>query len=316
MDSDKPLVNVENLTKKYLIKKQFLKKEYFFAVNRVTFKVFRDEIVGLVGESGSGKSTIGRLIIKLIEKDDGKIEFKGKDIYQFNKAEEKRFRRETAMIFQDPRSSLNPRMKVYEILEEPLIVHGVKKEERRKRIEKAIVDAGLSVEFLNRYPIELSGGQRQRVAIARAIILSPDFIVADEPTSALDVSVQLQIIKLIKKLKEDKKISFLFISHDLNVVGNLSNRIIVLYRGKIMEQGETKEVIKNPLHPYTKLLLASLPVDHPRKRGEKPKIEEIYREEVKNGCVFYSRCPIATDICKTEPETKKYNSREVYCHLV
>jgi oligopeptide/dipeptide ABC transporter ATP-binding protein len=316
MDSDKPLVYVKNLTKKYLIKKQLFKKEYFYAVNNVSFKVYKNEIVGLVGESGSGKSTIGRLIIKLIKKDSGKIEFEGKDIYQFNKKEEKEFRRKTSMIFQDPRSSLNPRMKVYEILEEPLIVHNVEKNKRKELIEKSIVDAGLDTSFLIRYPMELSGGQRQRVAIARAIILSPEFIVADEPTSALDVSVQLQIIKLIKKLKEEKDISFLFISHDLNVIGNLSNRIVVLYKGKIMEQGKTKEIIKNPFHPYTKLLLESLPVNHPKKRKNKPDIKEIYREDIKGACVFYSRCPIAKEICKKEPEMKKYNSREVYCHLV
>jgi len=316
MDSDKPLVNVEGLTKRYLIKKSFLKKEYFYAVNRVSFKIFNNEIVGLVGESGSGKSTIGRLIIKLIKKDDGKIEFKGEDIYKFDRKREKEFRRESSMIFQDPRSSLNPRMKIYEILEEPLIVHNIPKSKRRELIEKAIVDAGLDTMFLNRYPMELSGGQRQRVAIGRAIILSPSFIVADEPTSALDVSVQLQIIELIKGLKEKKGISFLFISHDLNVIGNLSDRIIVLYKGKIMEQGKTKDIIKTPFHPYTKLLLESLPVNHPRKRKKKDDIKEIYREEIEGACLFYSRCPIAQDICKKEPEIKKYNSREVYCHLV
>jgi len=207
-------------------------------------------------------------------------------------------------------------MKVYEILEEPLIVHNYPKEKRKKLIEKTIVDVGLDTTFLNRYPHELSGGQRQRVAIGRAIILSPDFIVADEPTSALDVSVQLQIVKLIKELQENKGISFLFITHDLNIVGNLSNRLLVLYRGKIMEKGDTKEIIKNPLHPYTKILLESLPVDHPKKRKKRKLVVEIYREEVKGGCVFYSRCPIAEDICKTEPPIKKYNSREVYCHLV
>ncbi len=316
MDNDKHLVEVSNLEKKYLIKKTFFNKKYFYAVNNVSFYIDENEIVGLVGESGSGKSTIGKLIIKLIEKDKGNIKFEGKDIYQFNKREEKEFRRKTSIIFQDPRSSLNPRMKIYEILEEPLIVHNIEKSKRRELIEKSIVDAGLDTSFLNRYPMELSGGQRQRVAIARAIILSPKFIIADEPTSALDVSVQLQIIELIKKLKEEKNISFLFISHDLNVVGNLSNRIIVLYKGKIMEQGKTKDIIKKPLHPYTKILLASLPINHPKKRKLKPDIKEIYREEVEGACLFYSRCPIAEEECKKEPDIKKINSREVYCHFV
>lgn len=314
--SSKTLLQVENLSKKYLVKKQLFKKEFFYAVDNVSFHINKNETVGLVGESGSGKSTIGKLILKLIQKDSGKILFKGKDIYSFSKKEEKLFRRETSIVFQDPRTSLNPRMKISQILEEPLIVHNFTKEERVKRVKQAIVDAGLDETFLDRYPSELSGGQRQRVAIARAIILEPELIVADEPTSALDVSVQLQIINLINHLKKEKKISFLFISHDLNVVGLLSERIVVLYKGKIMEQGDGKKIIKNPLHPYTKILIESLPPDHPAKRKNLEHIPEVYREEAPDGCKFYSRCPIAQDICKKEPSYKKIDNREVYCHLV
>ena len=316
-DINNSIVDIKNLTKKFLIKRKFLNKEFFYAVNNVSFNIYKNEIVGLVGESGSGKSTIGRLILKLIKNDDGIIKFNGKDIYRFNKNEEKNFRRLTSMIFQDPRSSLNPRMKIYSILEEPLIVHSIPKKERKSLIEKAIIDAGLDTSFLQRYPSELSGGQRQRVAIARAIILSPKFIVADEPTSALDVSIQKQIIDLLKNLKDKMGISFLFISHDLNVVGNISDRIIVLYKGKIMEIGKTGDITKNPIHPYTKLLFESLPPQHPKYRNEKLKeIKEIYREELKGACVFYHRCPIATEICKKEPEYKNLDGREVYCHLV
>ncbi len=316
MDSNSPtLLNVENLSKKYLIKKTLLKKEFFKAVDNVSFSLDYNQILGIVGESGSGKSTIGKLVLKLIEKDRGKIEFEGKNVDSLSKSEEKKFRRETSVIFQDPRTSLNPRFNVYQILEEPLIIHKFPKKEREERIKKVIVDAGLDESFLSRYPSELSGGQRQRVAIARAIVLNPKLILADEPTSALDVTVQLQIINLIKKMKEEKGISFLFISHDLNVVGMLSDKIIVLYRGKIMEKGSAEDVLRKPLHPYTKLLINSLPPQHPKYREKSGKIPEIYREEVKRGCVFYSRCPIAEDICRTEPEYKKINNREVYCHF-
>lgn len=206
-------------------------------------------------------------------------------------------------------------MKVFQILEEPLIVHKVKKELRRIIIEQSILNAGLDTSFLDRYPSELSGGQRQRVAIARAIVLNPEFIVADEPTSALDVSTQLQIINLIKNLKNEKSLSVLFISHDLNVIGNISDRIIVLYRGKIMEQGKTKDVLTFPIHPYTKILITSLPVNHPKDRGKKDLPKEVYREDVEGGCVFYHRCPYGESICKTEPQVKKIKDREVYCHF-
>ena len=316
MDSSSPtLLKVENLSKKFLIKKSLLKKEYFTAVDDVNFCLNQNEILGVVGESGSGKSTIGKLILKLIRKDSGKIEFEGKDIYQLSRKEEKEFRRKTSVVFQDPRTSLNPRLKIKQIIEEPLIVHEFPKEERKKLVVQAIKDAGLDETFLDRYPSELSGGQRQRVAIARAIVLKPKMIVADEPTSALDVSIQLQIINLINNLKQKFGISFLFISHDLNVVGMLADRIMVIYRGKIMEKGRAKEILKNPSHPYTKVLLASLPPDHPSKRKKLEQITEVYREEAENGCVFYSRCPVAQDICKTQPEYKKFDNREVYCHF-
>ena len=307
------LLEIKNLTKKYVIKYSIYKKIYFTAVNKVSFSVKKGEIIGLIGESGSGKSTIGRLILKLIHPDSGKIYFEGKDI---NNYPEKHFRRKTSVIFQDPRTSLNPRFKIKDIIEEPLIVHNVEKKKRKEKVVKAIIDSGLDESFLDRYPSELSGGQRQRVAIARAIVLNPKFIVADEPTSALDVSVQLQIINLIKKLNEKENISFLFISHDLNVIGMLSDKIIVLYRGKIMEKGSKEDILKNPLHPYTKLLIESLPPTDPFHRKHFENLIEIEREDVEGACVFYHRCPIAQEICKKEPETKALESREVYCHFV
>lgn len=314
MDSNEPLLIVQNLSKRYLIKKKLFKKEFFKAVDDVSFIINKNEILSIVGESGSGKSTIGKLILKLIQPDSGRIIFKGKDVLSMKRKEEKEFRKETSVVFQDPRTSLNPRFKVKEILKEPLIVHNFPKEEIEKRIKKAITDAGLDETFLDRYPTELSGGQRQRVAIARAIVLEPDLIVADEPTSALDVTIQLQIIELIKTLKEEKKISFLFISHDLNVVGMLSDSIVVLYRGKIMEKGRSKDVLNNPLHPYTKLLLESLPPNHPSNR--KPlDIPEVFREDIDGACVFYHRCPVAQDICRKEPKIELKKGREVYCYF-
>ncbi|MDQ7056527.1 MAG: dipeptide/oligopeptide/nickel ABC transporter ATP-binding protein [Persephonella sp.] len=212
MDSHSPpLLKVEQLSKKYLTKKTLFKKEFFKAVDNVSFSLDYNQILGIVGESGSGKSTIGKLILRLIEKDEGKIEFEGKDIDNLSRSEEKKFRRETSVIFRT-QNILKSRFNVYQILEEPLIIHKFPEKERKERIKKAIVDAGLDESFLSRYPSELSGGQRQRVAIARAIVLNPKMILADEPTSALDVTVQLQIINLIKKMKEEKGISFLFIS--------------------------------------------------------------------------------------------------------
>ncbi len=315
MENNEPLLIVQNLSKRYLVKKTLFKKEFFKAVDKVSFIIDKNQIVSLVGESGSGKSTVGKLILKLIQPDEGRIIFKGKNVLSLSKKEEKEFRKNTSVVFQDPRTSLNPRFKVKDILKEPLVVHKYPKSEIEKKVKKAIVDAGLDETFLDRYPSELSGGQRQRVAIARAIILEPDLIVADEPTSALDVTVQLQIIRLIKKLQKEKGISFLFISHDLNVVGILSDVIIVLYRGKIMEKGKAIDILKNPLHPYTKILIDSLPPEHPSKR--KPlDIPQVLREDIQGACVFYHRCPIAQDKCKKEPSLELKKGREVYCYFV
>ncbi len=311
-----PLVQIRGLSKKYLIKKSLFNKEYFYAVNNVSFDIQSSSIVGLVGESGSGKSTIGRLLLKLVQKDSGEILFNGKNIYKYTKEEEKQFRKETSIVFQDPRTSLNPRWKIKDIIEEPLIVHNFPKKERKQLTEKAITDAGLDTSFLDRYPSELSGGQRQRVAIARAIVLSPKFIVADEPTSALDVSIQLQIVNLIKKLQKEKNIAFLFISHDINLVGILCDYVVVLYRGEIMEKGDKEAVLKNPKHPYTKLLVASIPPKSPKERKNFKEIPEVFREDIKEGCVFFHRCPYADEICKQKPPVKTLKNQEVYCHFV
>lgn len=313
--SSKILLEVNNLTKRYLIKKRFFKKEFFYALKEVSFKVYSSEIVGIVGESGSGKSTIGKIILGLIKPDSGQIYFEGTDI---SKAFPKEIRKDISIIFQDPRTSLNPRFKVYDILAEPLIVNGFKKDKIDEKVLETVKLIQLDESFLERYPHELSGGQRQRVAIGRAIILDPKLIVADEPTSALDVSVQLQIVNLLKQLNSKKNISFIFISHDINVVANLSSRMVVLYRGRIMEQGTTTQIIKEPKHPYTKLLLDSIPPPNPKERKVFSQAFEDDNDVYSySGCEFYSRCQVKSqEICLTQPPLKKIDSREVYCHLV
>ncbi|PMP62014.1 MAG: peptide ABC transporter ATP-binding protein [Sulfurihydrogenibium sp.] len=309
--SSRQLLKVENLTKRYLIKNTFFKKDYFTALSNVSFTVDKGSIVGLVGESGSGKSTIGKIILNLIKPDEGKVYLLDKDITNGLSKED---RKKLSIIFQDPRTSLNPRYKIKDILQEPLTVHGYPKSEREAIVKKVIKDVGLEETFLDRYPHELSGGQRQRVAIARAIVLNPMLIVADEPTSALDVSLQLQIVNLIKSLRDEKGISFIFISHDLNVVGYLSDYIIVLYKGKVMEKGKKEDIVKNPIHPYTKLLLQSIPPDHPKHRKTFIPIKESINSP--EGCEFMDRCPMATQQCKQKPTYKVLDGREVYCHFV
>lgn len=311
--SSKPLLRVENLTKKYTTRKRLFKEDYFFALDNISFSVNPSEIVALIGESGSGKSTIGRIVTGLSRPSAGKIYFQDVDISSIFPRE---LRKEISIIFQDPRTSLNPRFRVRDIVAEPLVVNGYPKKEIGKRVDEALTLVQLDPELGDRYPHELSGGQRQRVAIARAVVLGPRLVVADEPTSALDVSIQLQIIRLIKELNRQKGIAFLFISHDIGVVSSISDRILVLYRGKIMETGRTEDVIKNPKHPYTRLLIDSLPPSSPRSRKVFPKVEEdMDGIDKTEGCEFYARCPLKSGICLQKPQLKNIDSREVYCHL-
>lgn len=310
--SSKPLLRVLNLTKKYISKKRFFKKEYFFAVREVSFDIYPREIVGLVGESGSGKSTIGKMLLGLVKPDFGNVYFEDTEL---SKNFPRSVRRDISTVFQDPRTSLNPRFRVFDIVAEPLFVHRYPKDKIKERVMETLNMVELEESFAERFPHELSGGQRQRVALARAIALDPKLIVADEPTSALDVSVQLQIVELIKNLNKSKGIGFLFISHDINVVANLSNRMVVLYRGRVMEHGKTEDVITSPHHPYTKLLLESLPPENPKERKVFPDIPEDTDFTSFDGCEFYSRCPIREKICLTKPQMKKTKTTEVYCHL-
>ena len=236
------------------------KKEPVYALKGVSLNIKRGEIVGLVGESGSGKSTLGNCILKLLDKNCGEILYDGKNLEDFSKIDIKEFRKKTGLIFQNPYSSLNPKMKIEEILSEPLVVNGIKdKKQRLDMLENILKLTGLSGDDLRRFPHEFSGGQRQRIAIVRALILKPEFVVADEPVSALDVSIQAQIINLLIELKEKFNLTYLFISHDLNVVKYLCTRVAIMYRGEIVEAGETMEIFNRPKHSYTKLLLDSIP---------------------------------------------------------
>ncbi len=310
-------MNAKNL-KKYYVEpptsiSEYLKrkKRIVKAVDGVSLTVSREETYGLVGESGSGKSTLGRTIIKLEEPTSGEIIFSGKDITHLNEKEMKKVRRHMQIVFQNPYSSLNPRKKVRDIILDPLRIHGF--EADAGILKELLIEVGLNPEYADRFPHQLSGGERQRVAIARAMAFKPEFVVADEVTSSLDVSVQAQIIKLLKKLQEEFRISYLFISHDLSVVLSISDRIGVMYRGKIVEEGTVDAISESPLHPYTNVLISSIP-DLGRKW--RPVILEE-RPHENNGCRFYSKCPFVRDECSSkEPDSFEYEKgHTVSCYL-
>ncbi|AAC07852.1 ABC transporter ATP-binding protein [Aquifex aeolicus] len=302
------LLSIQNLTKVYKVPAGFLRKKNFFALKEVSLSIKQGDFLAIVGESGSGKSTLGKIILRLEKPTKGKVSFKGKDIFSMGKE----YTRKVSAVFQDPRSSLNPRMKVEEILEEPLIVHRVKG--RKERVLKVLQRVRLSEELLEKRPLQISGGQAQRVAIARALILEPELIVADEPTASLDVSVQEEILELFKELNS-KGISFFFVTHDIRVVEKVANMVGVIYAGILMELGKKEEVLKNPLHPYTKFLLENVPVRHPKDR--KP-LKYLQEEEVsipEEGCPFYPRCPEAMEECKKFIRRSEVNGRLLACNL-
>lgn len=318
-----PLIEVKNLKKYYGESNNIFKrsKDVVKAVDGVSFTINKGETFGLVGESGSGKSTIGRSVLRLDSITSGEVLYNGQNIHNLSKEELRKLRPKIQFIFQDPYSSLNPRIRVGDAIGEALLDHGLcSKNEVREKVLEVMEICGLSPFYIDRFPHEFSGGQRQRIGIARAIILQPDFIVADEPVSALDVSIQAQIINLFSDLQKEKGITFLFISHDLSVVEHLCSKIGVLYLGTMMELTSRDRLYENPLHPYTKALLSAVPIPDPTLKRERI----ILQGDVPNpanppkGCKFHTRCPLATDICRTEvPEFREIEPEHyVACHLV
>ncbi|KON87984.1 hypothetical protein AF332_14895 [Sporosarcina globispora] len=292
------------------------------AVDGVEFNIEKGETFGLVGESGCGKSTLGKLIVKLLNPSSGNIYFNGRDITKISKKEHLQYTRDIQMIFQDPFSSFNPRQKVIDILMEPLDIHfkSLSIDKKRKVVEELLERVGLTANQANRYPHQFSGGQRQRIGIARALSLNPKLIVCDEPVSALDVSIQSQIINLLKDIQKDLGISYLFIAHNLGVVKHISDRIGVMYLGNIVETASKEDLFENPLHPYTKALISSVPKEHPDEKKERI----VLRGEIPSpseppvGCKFHTRCPLAQEICRKEVPVleMKIENHRVACHLI
>jgi oligopeptide transport system ATP-binding protein len=295
------------------------KKGEVKAVDDVSFYVKKGETLGIVGESGCGKSTTGRLLMRLIEASDGRIIFEDKEITSMSKAELRKTRRDIQMVFQDPYASLNPRHSIEQILEEPLIVHGIgTKDERKKRVKEMLEVVGLSSYHARRYPHQFSGGQRQRIGIAKALMTKPKLIIADEPVSALDVSIQAQVLNLMKDIQNEFQLTYIFIAHDLGVVRHISDRVGVMYLGRLIELANSEELYENPKHPYTKALLSAVPIPDPDIKRETILIEGELPSPANppSGCAFHTRCSQCMDICKTtRPVERNLNGHFVACHL-
>ena len=313
-----PLIKIRNLKKYYSQDNKIVK-----AIDDISLDIFPGETLGLVGESGCGKSTVARCLLGLSSLTSGTIEFEGKSIPDLKGKQLKAFRRQAGMIFQDPYASLNPRMTAGDIIAEPLEIHKlIKGEAKQRRIEELLGLVGLPLGSVSRYPHEFSGGQKQRIGIARALAMHPRFIICDEPISALDVSVQAQIINLLKKLQKEIGLTYLFIAHDLRIVKYLSTRVAVMYLGQIMEVSSSEALYKNPLHPYTQALLSAIPIPDPAIERSRKRI--ILRGEVPSplnppkGCPFVTRCPHATPTCHyVRPELKEINPGHLAaCHLL
>ena len=314
-DNNTPLLKVEHLHKEFPTGSGFMggkfSKKVVSAVNDLSFEIRAGETFGLVGESGCGKSTTGRAIMHLDSPTSGKVYFEGRDISKMNKKELKAMRREMQFIFQDPYASLNPRMTIGEIISEPMVIHGIgTPEERIERVRELLDVVGLNPEHINRYPHEFSGGQRQRVGIARSFILRPKLIICDEPVSALDVSIQAQVLNLLKDLQKQYGTAYLFIAHDLSVVQHISDRVAVMYLGKMVELSDWKSLYAEPNHPYTQALLSAVPIPDPDVQQNRKRIilagDPPSPIDPPSGCRFHTRCPIAQAKCSEEtPEFRE-----------
>ncbi len=296
-NKEQRLLDVRNLVKHFPVENS---DDVVQAVDDVSFSILPGETLGLVGESGCGKSTVGRCLLRLQEPTSGKVLFEGKNIVELNNDDLRALRREMQIIFQDPYASLNPRLSILSIVSEPLKIHRIaNKTERRDRVADLLGKVGLDPAYMNRYPHEFSGGQRQRIGIARALALNPKLIVCDEPVSALDVSVQAQVVNLLQDLQSEFGLTYLFISHGLAVVEHISNRVAVMYLGKIVEVADAEELYKNPLHPYTKALLSAIPVPDPKQKRNRIVLHGDVPTPINppSGCRFRTRCPIAIDAC-------------------
>ena len=314
------LVEIQGLTKKYALSSGFFnpQKRIIRAVDNIDLTIFKGETLGLVGESGCGKSTLARLITRLEKPSAGFVNFKGENIFSFDKKALKAYRRNVQMIFQDPYSSLNPRKSALNIIKEPLTIHHIGDKKTRVQVALEIMaKVGLKKEQASRYSHEFSGGQRQRIGIARALVLNPELIIADEPVSSLDVSIQAQILNLLKDLKKDFNLTYLFVSHDLNVIRYISDRVAVMYLGKIVELASNRDIYNRPLHPYTHMLLAAVPVCDPRRKEKIIRIKGEARAENEEGCPFQNRCPYRAEICeKQEPRLEKFDEQSFCaCHM-
>ena len=305
-ESRETLVSVSGLVKHFPVEGS---TDVVRAVDGVSFDIIAGETLGLVGESGCGKSTVGRCLLRLIEPTAGHIYFEGRDILALNRKELRGIRREMQIIFQDPYASLNPRMKVGDIVGEPLVIHNQgTKTERRDRVAALLRRVGLDPDYMNRYAHEFSGGQRQRLGVARALALNPKLIVADEPVSALDVSVQAQVVNLLQELQEEFKLTYLFISHGLAVVEHISTRVAVMYLGRIVEIADAAELYAQPLHPYTQALLSAIPIPDPKQKRKRIVLEGDVPTPINppSGCRFRTRCPIAIEDCaRIDPELRE-----------
>ena len=316
-----PVLDVVHLKKHFPVKKGVLRRTVgqVYAVDDVSFSIGEGETLGMVGESGCGKSTVARTVMRLIEPTSGEIRLDGKDVTRLGKSDMRPYRRQMQMIFQDPFSSLNPRMSAGDIVGEPLLVHGIASgADRQKAVGEIFDQVGLRRAQMTAFPHEFSGGQRQRISIARALALNPKLIVADEPVSALDVSIQAQVINLMMDLQREKRLSYLFIAHDLAVVEHISHRIAVMYLGKIVEYADKTTLFTTPKHPYTEALLSAVPVPNPKLKREKRLLQGDVPSPINPppGCAFHTRCPYVFDRCKTEAPvlTELAPGHGVSCH--